>query len=98
MSSLVPHLTHCPSSRSHTAFRRFAGITGSPALVISSNHLGMVLGSPLDDRPRYFTSAGGCGSTSPPPSGCPRTAGRSPWGGGGASPLGSPPPGLRGAP
>src|SRR5207249_5559675 len=34
-------LTHCPSSRSKTAFLRFAGITGSPALVISSNHLGM---------------------------------------------------------
>src|SRR5207245_10916805 len=32
---------HCPSSRSKTAFLRFAGITGSPALVISSNHLGM---------------------------------------------------------
>src|SRR5438093_11634976 len=40
-SSLVPHLTHCPSSRSKTALLRFAGITGSPALVISSNHLGM---------------------------------------------------------
>src|SRR6266852_1880676 len=49
-SWVAPHWKHCPSSRSQTRFFRFSGTTGSPALVISSNHLGMRLHSPLEDR------------------------------------------------